>query len=185
MKEIWKDIVWPKNYKGLYQISNLGNIRSLTRFKKSSYGSMSKLIGIIRKPILYKKTGYLSIILSDGISRKQILIHRLVAFHFIDNPENKPCVNHINSIRNDNRYNNLEWCTYQQNYIHSVSLNRSTKGIFKIDQFDLNGNYITSFKSISEIEKLLCFSKSNIQKHLNKHSRYKTCYGFIWEYASI
>lgn len=57
-------------------------------------------------------------------TRKTVSVHVLVATHFISNPENKPCVNHKNSIRNDNRVENLEWCTYSENSIHSVKKGR-------------------------------------------------------------
>jgi len=68
-----------------------------------------------------KKDGYLSITLKDSSKpEKKYLIHRLVAEAFIENKHNKPCVNHINGIKNDNRVENLEWCTYSENTRHSL-----------------------------------------------------------------
>ena len=178
MKEIWKNI---KGYEDLYQVSNLGRIKSLDRSKKSCYGSRSKLIGFIRKPVLYKSTGYLSIILSNGISRKQLLVHRIVASTFILNNKNKRCVNHKNGIRTDNRVINLEWVSYFENYTHSANVLGTNKKSKPVLQYDLNNNFIKEFRSISNIESQLGYSKANIHKRLK--NGIAICYNYIWKYA--
>lgn len=66
-----------------------------------------------------KSTGYGTVVLSFNNEKKRFLVHRLVAFKFIPNEQNKPCVNHINGIKDDNRVENLEWCTYSENEQHS------------------------------------------------------------------
>ena len=96
MQEIWKDI---KGYEGLYQVSNLGNVKSL-KTNKNLYSSNAK--------------GYRRVGLFKG-KRKGYSIHRLVAQAFIPNPENKPCVNHKDCNRANNNVNNLEWCTHKEN----------------------------------------------------------------------
>lgn len=95
--EVWISI---KDYPN-YQISNLGNVKSL----------------ITNKVLLTQidKYGYNNII----INKKYFFIHRLIAIHFIDNPLNKPQVNHINGIKNDNKIENLEWVTSKENINHS------------------------------------------------------------------
>ena len=67
------------------------------------------------KPFTNNKGGYLAIHLCNKDKRKSFYIHRLLALHFIPNPENKPCVDHINGIRDDNRLENLRWVTYKEN----------------------------------------------------------------------
>lgn len=109
--ETWKDI---KGYPG-YQISNLGRIWSVKSHKYLSPFTNNRGYKVI------------NIIAING-KRKGELIHRLVALAFIDNPEGKPEVNHINHIRDDNRVENLEWVTHSENntigrkqhYTHSV-----------------------------------------------------------------
>ena len=102
--EVFKDI---KGYEEHYKISNLGNVKSI-KFGKISILKTAKNNG-----------GYLySTPCKNGFAKK-ITIHRLIATHFIPNPENKPCINHKNGIKTDNRIENLEWVTYLENYIHA------------------------------------------------------------------
>lgn len=120
--EIWKDI---KGFEGKYQISNLGRVKSLPKLKRNKYG-------VISAPEIIMKTweadGYVRVNLRrDDGSIFNARVHRLIAEAFIPNPENKPQVNHINTIRNDNRVwvnedgsidyakSNLEWCTQSEN----------------------------------------------------------------------
>ena len=107
MKEIWRDI---KGYEGLYQASNLGNIRSLDR--KDGRGFNRK--GFVMSPIP-AKTGYLNIHLSKQGKGKTFQIHRLVAEAFLPNPENLQIINHKDENPQNNVVDNLEWCTYKYN----------------------------------------------------------------------
>lgn len=102
-EEVWKPI---KDYEGLYEISNLGRVKSL------NYGGTGK--GKVLKNI-ERSNGYLGVRLTKNGKTKAFKVHRLVAEAFIPNPEDKPCVDHINTIKNDNRVENLRWATHKEN----------------------------------------------------------------------
>lgn len=114
-KEEWKTIVGHSNY----QISNFGRVKSLVTSKEK-----------ILKTQLHSKKGY-EVITLNNITTS---IHRLVAIHFIPNPENKPEVNHKDKVRNNNHVSNLEWCTHLENSWHRndmPNLNMFSKNIKK------------------------------------------------------
>lgn len=126
MQEIWKDI---KGFEGRYQVSNLGNIKSLPiKIKQKSNGGgfhYQTLRGKILIPVPNSK-GYLRVVLRTQEKREVWFVHRLVATHFVENPNNKPIVNHIDNVHTNNVANNLEWCTHQENLKHAVGI----KGIW-------------------------------------------------------
>ena len=112
--EVWKDI---KGFEGHYQVSDLGRVKSLTREVKM--GSMvCTRKGRILKEGTHKK-GYKFVILQRENLKVCKKIHRLVAENFIPNPNNLPCVNHIDKNKNNNLVTNLEWCTNQYNIEYS------------------------------------------------------------------
>lgn len=115
MEEIWKDI---EGYEGYYQISNLGNVKSLARNVIRSDG----VIQPYKERIMDKRVstdGYYIAKLTVNRKSKSIGIHILVARHFIPNPDNLPEVNHKDLDRKNNRVDNLEWCTHQDNVRYS------------------------------------------------------------------
>lgn len=111
MIEIWKDI---KGYEGKYQISNLGNVRSLYDENQICKTPRTKMLR------LCERNGYCTIVLSMKGKRKSLQVHRLVAEAFIPNTKNKPFINHIDENRKNNNVNNLEWCTQLENVKHSL-----------------------------------------------------------------
>lgn len=119
MVEIWKDL---ENYIGIYQISNTGKVKSLAR----PVYIKDKIINL--KERLLKndidKKGYCRVTLSKNSKINRYLVHRLVANTFIDNPLNKPFVNHIDNNPSNNRSDNLEFVTHSENMIHSQKQNR-------------------------------------------------------------
>jgi len=118
MKEIWKEI---KGYEGLYQVSNLGNIKHL-KFKKKNVltGGFSLIKERILKPVKHYN-GYVFVDLHKNGSHKITAIHRIVALNFIDNINNKPQVNHFDGNKENNNVINLEWCTMSENMIHALN----------------------------------------------------------------
>lgn len=114
MNEIWRDV---KGYEGLYQVSSLGNVRSLDRYKENNRGRYLQKGRILRKS--YDKDGYSMVGLYKNGKSCSKKVHRLVAQTFIPNPKNKPTVNHKNGIRDDDRVSNLEWATMSENQLHA------------------------------------------------------------------
>ena len=142
--EIWKDI---PEYEGLYQVSNLGRVKNLNNYhsKKETFV----------KP--YKSPrGYLKISLSKNRTRKYFLAHRLVAFAFIENVENKPFINHINGIKDDNRVENLEWCTNEENKNHALNNN-----LYKL--LDNHSRAILNVEKVKQIKIILRTQKRTVR----------------------
>ena len=106
--EIWKDI---EGFEGLYQVSNLGKVKSLSRVLKSGHKWKEKIVAITYNK--YDKYG--RVMLSNGGKTRRFLIHRLVAQAFIPNPDNLPLINHKDENPSNNCANNLEWCTQKYN----------------------------------------------------------------------
>lgn len=129
--EIWKDI---KGYEGLYQVSNLGKVRSMNFLKK-------KIVHELR--LHEHRNGYISAMTQVKSVQKRLSVHRLVALHFIPNPENLPDVNHKDFNKQNNHFDNLEWNTKKQNIRHAWANGRMPKVRGSHGQF-IKHNIITS-----------------------------------------
>lgn len=114
--EIWKNVL---GYEGLYQVSNLGRVKSLCR--KTRSGNISYKVRILKAGLT---DGYERVVLTKYGLRNTKKVHRLVAQAFIPNPENKPQVNHIDFNRSNNIVTNLEWSTQLENNRHSRNAGR-------------------------------------------------------------
>ena len=124
-EEVWKDVV---GYEDRYQVSNMGRVRSKDIVLHKLDGKTEFRKGRIVKFQL-TKDGYHQYLFSNGTNkpRKLMRIHRVVAMAFIPNPLNKPCIYHINTIRNDNRVENLRWCTQSENNKNPITMTRYRK----------------------------------------------------------
>ena len=134
-KEIWKDI---EGYEGLYQVSNMGRIKSF---------QYDKIKGKILKPSLCA-FDYLKINLRLNNTPKTEKLHRLVAKAFIPNPENKPQINHKDGNKQNNRVDNLEWCTDRENKQHAVRM-----GLHTVLKGEDNPNAKLTWKQANSIRK--------------------------------
>lgn len=111
-----------KDYEGLYEVSNDGQVKSLERRIHYTLPSGKESSRLCREKVLkqYEGDRYAKVALYDENGGVTTLVHRLVAEAFCDNPESKPEVNHINGDKLDNRAENLEWVTSQENYEHAM-----------------------------------------------------------------
>lgn len=191
MEEIWKDI---EGYEGLYQVSNLGRVKSLPRFRNNQFNGSE----IIMKPHFIN--GYLNIMLvKDGI-KKRFFVHRLVACAFIPNPYNLPFVNHKDENKENNCVDNLEWCTakYNSNYgnrnkkmLESRNKNGGSWSEKCVEQYTKDGQFVKEYKSLNEASRqtgvsligisLVCRGKEQIDEDGYSFIR-RTAGGYVWKF---
>ena len=169
MYEIFMPI---KNYEKYYEVSNMGNIRSIRN-------------NLILKPYKTQK-GYLKINLNVNGTTKKFFIHKLVIETFKANSENKPQVDHINRIRDDNRLNNLRYVTGKENMANSLYKDEKYKKSRKFNNRDRKIICIETgqvFNSIKEAMKHVgCKSNSSIFRCIKDKTNSRTCKGFHWKY---
>ena len=115
MHEVWRPVT---GYNGRYEVSNLGEVRSLERTKRNNGGAQRIPSHVMRQSQNHK--GYKIVHLSKDGANTWVMVHRIVALAFIPNPEGKPQVNHIDGDKNNNAANNLEWVTNAENMRHAV-----------------------------------------------------------------
>jgi len=112
--EVWRPIV---GYEGHYMVSNMGRVKSLSRSITTKAGVVKPCKSSILRPCI--RGGYCAVILSVNGKSNSMTIHRAVATSFIPNPEGKPCVNHKDLNKLNNRLVDLEWCTHLENIRHA------------------------------------------------------------------
>lgn len=169
MEEIWKDV---EGYEGLYQVSNLGNVRSLNYNHR----------GIVKNLRLSEMgRGYLLVELSAGGKGRTFLVHRLVASAFIPNPNNHPEVNHKDENKHHNNVNNLEWCTRAYNDAYGTGRVRHAKLISKPVEQMKDGVVVKRWLSATEASR--CgYSRTRVSECCN--GRQQTHKGYEWRYAT-
>ena len=188
-REVWKDVV---GYEGLYEVSNLGRIKSKERIVKNNHGNR-----IVKSKILtpfITNSGYCAIVLHNGRENFKLnYIHRLVANAFLDNKYNLEQVNHKDGNKLNNCVNNLEWCSRSDNIKHAIKNGFITKEqvyrkfqkmMFKVKKPILqikNGVVIAEYDSATSAGKQ--FSK-NAGTNISSCARREipTAYGFEWKY---
>ena len=172
--EVWKDV---PNYEGLYQVSNLGRVKSLDRIVPFK-DSLKRVKGTMLSQHL--NFGYCQV--SLGRKGKKHRVHRLVAMAFIPNPNNFPIINHKDENPSNNCVDNLEWCdyAYNLNYGSRKGWQRKLNGV-PVCQYTLKGEFIARFSSMAEAaEKTPSVTSNNIAHCCNKET--PSCGGFVWRY---
>ena len=182
MEEVWKDI---GGYEGLYQVSNLGRIKSLDR---RTMKWKIKALGF------NGKNKYLQVSLYKNNIEKRYLVHRLVAQAFIPNLYNKETINHKDGNKQNNNVNNLEWATRSENSQHAFRTglahnwlegkrgkdNYQSKIILQIDKN--TKKIIGKFYGLREASEKTGVHESDICNCCNNKKGHYTAGGYIWRY---
>lgn len=187
MGEIWKPVV---GYEGMYEVSNMGRIKSLMR-RINANGGIRVIQEFIKKNSIDSK-GYEYVWLWNKTGRTY-RIHKLVCMAFIPNPGNKPCIDHINGNRRDNRVENLRWCTHKENSNFDIANERMKKNApwkgkhgagvpwsKPVLQYDFNGKLIGEYGGALEAARIMGVSHSCISDACR--GKQKTACGYIWKY---
>ena len=173
--EIWVNV---KNYPN-YQVSNFGEVKSLQRQRILGKNKFIQNERILKQHII---NGYAYVYLTKNSKTKGFRVHRLVAENFIDNPNNYPCINHKDENKLNNRVDNLEWCTnkYNNNY-GSFKKKIANSRYKKINQYDLDNNYIKTWDSLKQASEKLNIIETSISKCLNGVR--KKAGNYIWRFV--
>ena len=204
--EEYRDI---EGYEGYYQVSNLGNIRSVTREVRHSRGGIATIKGKQRAASINTKTGYLHVTLYKNHKQKVFLVHRLVAKAFpevcgewFDGCE----IDHIDTYRDNNTATNLKVCTRSENHLNPITRERYrengtyekgripwNKGITlpnqsgknhsrarAIVQYTLSNEYVSEFDTIAEASNNTNIKRTSISNCLSGAS--KSAGGYVWKY---
>lgn len=184
IQEVWRPI---KGYEGLYDVSNLGRVRSHDSFNFSFHK------GRVLSPNKNCRNGYLSVLFHDG---KRKYIHRLVAEAFLPNEENYPVVNHKDADRTNNTVDNLEWCTMQYNANYGGVTKKRLESTRKnssgskncpryVAQYTKAGEYVATYSTTEEAARSLGLSYGGtcIRKCARGDKHQPSAYGYIWVYT--
>jgi hypothetical protein len=164
MKETYINL---PGYEGLYQVSNLGNVKSCKR-KGSS--------GCVIRPAI-RRDGYLQVHLQKDGKGKSLLVHRLVALAFLPLVDGKHQVNHKDGNRSNNASSNLEWCTAQENTLHAHDvLKKNTRQVLCVETGVV-------YPSIRSAARSIGYDNATIQRICAGKGRSKTAKGFHWVYV--
>lgn len=200
-EEIWRDI---KDYEGLYQVSNLGRVKSLERYaphnmKTGTQHLQEKILTPVKLKC-NKGTGYYyQVTLRSGTSGKRMLVHRLVGMAFPDLVEwtdaakGKPFkqlqINHKDQNKTNNNVNNLQWCTNRDNNVwggkperHSEIMTNRKDLSKPVLQYTLDGQFVAEYPSIREASRQTGICSSGIYNCCKGNKRYSHAGGYVWFY---
>lgn len=192
--EIWKPVV---GYEGLYEVSNLGNVRSLNYRRTNTIKTLS---------LSLSKDGYIKVHLWKNCKGKVLAVHRLVAEAFVPNPDNKPEIDHINTDKTNNTVwlnedgsvnyekTNLRWVTKKENMNNPLTIkdlskirigNENAKSIYRaILQYTKDGKLIKEWASMNSAARELKINKTGIYSCCNGKNRCKSYGGYVWRYKN-
>ena len=191
-----KDVIWKPipGFEGYYEASNEGNIRSVDHEVPFLAKGYIKTKRLIKGKVLTKhlRGKYYFVILYKYGVKQPFLVHRLIALTFIQNPDNKPCVDHRNGNTFNNSAENLRWATFSENSLNPVTLkrcieNRDAKGGKRASQkvyaYDLKGNFIKDYPSLAECSRQLELSQRHAWECYN--GKIKSTKGYVLKKAPV
>ena len=180
--EVWRSVM---GYMDLYEVSNLGRVRSLDRDCVQVFHNGRVQSRRIKGCILRfetNNTGYLAVQLLNSGKRKRFLVHRLVAEAFVPNPNNLPEVNHKDECKTNNCADNLEWCNGKYNSNFGTGKWRMSYGRRKrVEQLTLDGQHVAYYSGAREAARLTGFKQGNISSVCRGEK--PQMYGYKWKYV--
>lgn len=190
--EIWKDI---EGYEGLYQVSNLGRVRSCDKIVKSPRQASYFKNGRVLSQYL-NRSGYMYICLSKDGVHKTLRVHRLVALAFVNNHNGMQYINHKDENKANNKASNLEWCDQEYNINYGTRNERASRTERDklgrcVGQYSNDGVLICKYPSVKDAEEAVgvhgscirqCATMKEYKAHNGKYYRRKKAGGYIWKY---
>lgn len=177
--EEWRDII---GWEGLYQVSNLGRVKSLPRLHKYVHGEYLSKERILSPRVCGGQREYLSVALYRGKGAVQRKIHRLVAMAFISNPKGYKEVNHIDENKRNNMASNLEWCSRSYNVNYGRRIEKQSAHLQKaVLAFTRRGKFVARFKSIKDAAAWAGVDGSNVSRAIKRDS---VSGGYKWRFEN-
>ena len=177
-QEEWRDI---KGFEGLYQVSNMGRVKSLCRTVRANTCGVRLLTERILSSCR-SKSGYMLVVLCKEGKHINKMVHRLVAESFIPNPQNYTEVNHKDENKLNNNLNNLEWCNRVYNANYGTGISRCAKKKWKaVEMINCDGLIVKRFSSAKEAERETSISRKKIS--LACLGKRKDAGGYLWRFV--
>lgn len=171
--EIWRDVI---GYEGLYQVSNMGRVKSLSKYRRTIHEYISK--PIILSPRARDRKGYLAVALNKDGKVEQRGIHQLVAKAFVANPNGYTEVNHIDEDKKNNKADNLEYCSRSYNVNYGSRIAKQRIAVIKpVEMLDDSGNVIMEFDSRRTAALHVGVDSSNIIRAIQTNRK---AGGYFW-----